>query len=142
MMKTGRFLILSLGAVLAATVLLAACGGDDEAQPSATVRAPSDSTGMNMGGASSSHANQAMEKMDLMVAAAKAGKMKDAEQSLESADEHLHAVINELKTKNAKLATELDEAVEDAEKDMKAGEKPDHIVEAGEAIMVLLKKAQ
>lgn|SRR5574341_375527 len=127
-MRSVRILLLALGA-LAVISLALACGGDDEESGAggATTAAPTD-------------LEKAKDAVSAMISAAEGGDLVAAEEALTEGDPALHAVIDSLESENADLAADLDEAVEDAEKDLDTGEEAEHIVEIGNEILGLLEQ--
>ena len=80
----------------------------------------------------------ALEQVTAMVAAAEIGNLEAAEAAFEAAHDPLHEVIETLAAADPGLSQDLDEAVEDAEKDFEEGEEAEHIVEIGNEILGLL----
>lgn len=133
-MRSRRHLVVGLTLVAALTVagLTAACGGGGKDEQ------PADGAGGTMG----AHMQQAMDSMGAMVAAAEAGDMEAAEAAFEDGHDPMHDLIDELEADDPDLAAELDEAVDDAEKDFDEGVDADHIVEIGNEILDLLNEAE
>jgi len=130
-MRVRSLPILSFGLLIALALvpLAVACGGGREE----TTIEP---------GSMGQHMAQAMDHMNAMVAAAGQGDMDAAQAAFERAHDPLHAVIDDLEATNPELAAKLDEAVDDAEKDLAEGADADHIVEIGNQILDLLRQAQ
>lgn len=135
-MTASRYLaagvILALALVITATA--AACGGGGErdgaeqAQPTTP--------------AASSDLQVAITQVNAMVSGAKAGDLDAAAAAFEEGHDPLHAVIDELEAGDPELAAKLDEAVDDAEKDLEEGADADHIVEIGNEILDLLAQIE
>lgn len=125
-----------MAALLALAALAAVCGGDDEngttptASPIATTTA-----------ASATDVQVAIDEIGAMVSAAEDDDLAAAKVAFDAAHDPLHAVIDGLEATNAGLATDLDEAVDDAESDLEDGEEAEHIVEIGNEILGLLADA-
>ena len=133
-MKSRRgFAIALLAAALVALAgLAAACGdGDNGGAPA----------GDSADGAATADVQVAVDEITAMVSAAGEDDLEGAQTAFDAAHDPLHAVIDGLEATNPDLATELDEAVDDAETDLEEGEEADHIVEIGNEILGLLQDA-
>ena len=133
-MKSRRgFAIALLAAALVALAgLAAACGdGDNGGAPA----------GDSADDAATSDVQVAIDEITAMVSAAGEDDLEGAQTAFDAAHDPLHAVIDGLDATNPDLATELDEAVDDAETDLEEGEEAKHIVEIGDEILALLQDA-
>ncbi len=133
-MKSRRgFAIALLAAALVAVAgLAAACGDGDEGGAPA---------GDSANGAATADVQVAVDEITAMVSAAGQDDLEGAQTAFDAAHDPLHAVIDGLEATNPDLATELDEAVDDAETDLEEGEEAEHIVEIGDEILALLQDA-
>jgi len=133
-MMDKRLLVLGLALATGVTVFVVACGGGGEDTPSGA-------GGTGSGGALAEALETGRLHIERMVASAEANDLEGAKTHNEAADPSLHEVIEVVEASDAALATELEEAVEDAEADLEKGEQPDHIAEVGGEILALLKRA-
>lgn len=135
-MTPKRRLILVLAFLAALTLSLSlavACGGGGgEEGEAGQTSAPATGTDLEL----------AIEQVGAMLEAAQQGDLEAAEVAFEDGHDPLHAVIDDLEASDPDLAAELDEAVDDAEKDFEEGADADHIVEIGNEILGLLEQVE
>lgn len=122
---------LALAAALALAGLAAACGGGGESEE------PEESSSTM-----ETHMQTALDHTDEMIAAAKEADLEAAKAHFEEGHDPLHEVIEDLGASDPDLAADLDEAVDDAEKDFEEGADADHIVEIGNDILDLLEQVE
>ena len=133
-MKSGRgFAIAILVAALLALVGLAAACGDGEDGGTPVADTTTDAAGAAL--------QTSIDEITAMVSAAQGEDLEGAQTAFDAAHDPLHEVIDALEAAGSNLATKLDEAVDDAEKDLGAGEEAEHIVEIGNEILDLLQDA-
>ena len=123
---------LVVAALLALVGLAAACGDGDEGGTPA---------GDTATGAMGAAVQTSINGITAMVSSAEEDDLEGAQTAFDAAHDPLHAVIDGLEATNPDLATELDEAVDDAETDLEEGEEAEHIVEIGDEILALLQDA-
>ena len=134
--KRGFATTLSVAALLVIAALAAACGGGDDNDTTPTASPITTATA-----ASATDVQVAIDEIGAMVSAAEDDDLAAAQAAFDAAHDPLHAVIDGLEATNLDLATELDEAVDDAESDLEEGEEAEHIVEIGNEILQLLEDA-
>ena len=128
-----RWYLAALPPVALLGLVAVACGGDDNTDRQRDDAGTATAAGTAM--------DQAMEHMDEVLAAAEQGDLAAAAEHLELADPFLHEVIEDLEDTDATRAADLEEAVEDAEKDIEEGEEADHIAEVAQEIIDILEGA-
>lgn len=136
MISRRGFTITILMAALLALVGLAAACGDDDGADTPTASATTTATT-----ATTVDVQAAIDEITVMVSAAQDDDLAAAQVAFDAAHDPLHAVIDGLEATNPDLATELDEAVDDAEADLEDEEEAEHIVEVGNEILGLLQDA-
>lgn len=130
--RRGFAIALWVTALVALAGLAAACGdGDNGGAPA----------GAGADNAATADIQVAIDEITAMVSAAEEDNLEGAQTAFDAAHDPLHEVIDVLEATDSDLATELDEAVDDAETDLEEGEEAEHIVEIGNEILVLLQDA-
>ncbi len=130
--RRGFAIALLVAALLALVGLAAACGDGEEGGT------PAADTATDAAGAA---LQTSIDEITAMVSAAEGDDLEGAQTAFDAAHDPLHEVIDALEAAGSDLATELDEAVDEAETDLEEGAEAEHIVAIGNEILALLQDA-